>query len=106
MITCVSTGQDRVYITNSVGEATYDVIIVFSPSQADLVVNVIDKRYQLNQYKNAWYFTSQRSDATIIVRIVKTSNGNRKALRVLLNSPPDHYLSYKWIAAYQRLMFK
>lgn len=88
--------QEYIYLTDKVSEAQRDVIFVSTPTNADMSVNVVSSKTQLHLYKNSWYFTTRKSEATMILREVRTSNGNRKALRVYRNDPPVNTLSNKW----------
>jgi hypothetical protein len=93
--------QDRVYFTTSTELADADVIFVNNKTTADIVVNQVAHEQDLRRYKNSWYVTKWRSEATLILRPVKTTNGNRRAVRVYVNDPPTTSISGQLIYEYR-----
>lgn len=93
-------GQDQVYITQWSSEAQRDIIFVDNPMMADLVVNVVASPAQLHLFRNTWYFTRHKHDADIVCRVVTSTNGNRRAIRVYRNTVLDEYKQSKWDRSY------
>ena len=95
--------QDVVYMTTSVGEAHRDIIYVTTEHEADICINVVPHKRHLRMYKNSWHYTTTRSKATIILREVTVTNGNRNAIKIYLYKTPRESISSKWLDSYKLL---
>ena len=88
--------QDVVFFSNWVGGSDMDAIIVENPSMADICVNRVDHCNQLKMVINSWFITNNRTQANIVLRLVRNSNGNRNAVRVYFNKYINENRSFIW----------
>lgn len=95
--------QDVIYITKLSTEAHRDIIYVTTEHQADICINVVPHQHHLRMYKNSWHYTKTRSNATIILREVTTTNGNKDAIKIYLYKTPRESISSKWLDSYKLL---
>lgn len=91
--------QDIVFVTKWKYEADVDIIWVDNETIADVVINPVSRRSELQLYNNSWLFTTNRSQSSLIIRIVQSGN----AVRVYMRKTPKRFVSVKHKHKYQNL---